>query len=57
MFVNYLMCPVSEYEGELSREYDSLLSDFHDAFYANNTARMEFVEHIIFIRKVAEVGN
>lgn len=41
--------------GELQRDYDDLMMEFHAAFQANDAAHQDAVECIIFLRKVAEV--
>lgn len=41
--------------GEISRDYDDIMAQFHTAFFAKNFKEQDHVEHIIFLRKVAEV--
>lgn len=41
--------------GELHRDYDDLMNEFHDAFFAKNVAIQAKVEDLIFLRKCAEV--
>ena len=41
--------------GEIGRDYDDLMAQFHTAFFAKNFKGQDHAEHIIFLRKVAEV--
>jgi hypothetical protein len=41
--------------GELQRDYNVLLSNFRQAFFANEKVAQQDIENIIFLRKVAEV--
>jgi hypothetical protein len=41
--------------GDLSLEYDDLMSEFHAAFVANDESKQEEIENVIFLVKVAEV--
>jgi glucosamine-6-phosphate deaminase len=43
--------------GEITRDYDDLMSEFNAAFFTRNSSGEERVESIIFLRKVAEVYN
>jgi hypothetical protein len=43
--------------GELTRDYDDLMSQFRDAFIIRDYKQQDSIEHIIFLRKVAEVYN
>ena len=41
--------------GEVFRDYDELMADFRECFWARNAAGEARIEHLIFIRKVEEV--
>lgn len=41
--------------GQLTREYDDIMIEFREAFFAKDFATQDHIENIIFIRKVAEV--
>lgn len=41
--------------GQLTREYDDLMSQFRLAFFQKDVYTQDLVEHLIFLRKVAEV--
>lgn len=41
--------------GHLQREYDDLMSEFRDAFFRQDFKTQDWIENIIFLRKVAEV--
>lgn len=41
--------------GELTREYDDLMSDFRKAFIIKDEEAQDHIENIIFLRKIAEV--
>lgn len=41
--------------GQLSREYDDMMSEFREAFLHLDYARQDHIENLIFMRKVAEV--
>jgi 6-phosphogluconolactonase/glucosamine-6-phosphate isomerase/deaminase len=43
--------------GEITRDYDELMSDFHRAFILRREDKMDQIENIIFLRKIAEVWN
>jgi hypothetical protein len=43
--------------GEINRNYDDLMGAFHNAFFAKDTVTMDYLEQVIFLRKVAEVWN
>lgn len=43
--------------GELARDYDDLMGAFHNAFFAKDMVTMDYIEQVIFLRKVAEVWN
>ena len=43
--------------GEITRDYDDLMGEFRSAFFAQNFKAQDRVEHIIFLRKMAEVFN
>ena len=45
------------HDGLLTTDYDTIMSHFRRAFVARDEAHMDFVELIIFLRKVAEVWN
>lgn len=41
--------------GEITRDYDDLMGAFHNAFFAKDTITMDYIEQVIFLRKIAEV--
>lgn len=41
--------------GHLQREYDDLMSEFREAFFRHDFKTQDWIENIIFLRKVAEV--
>jgi hypothetical protein len=43
--------------GEVNRDYDDLMGAFHNAFFAKDTVTMDYIEQVIFLRKIAEVWN
>ncbi len=43
--------------GQLNREYDDIMSEFRASFAARDFAWQDRIEHIIFLRKVAEVWS
>jgi hypothetical protein len=43
--------------GEINRNYDDLMGAFHNAFFSKDTVTMDYLEQVIFLRKVAEVWN
>lgn len=43
--------------GEITRNYDDVMGAFHNAFFAKDTATMDYLEQVIFLRKIAEVWN
>jgi len=51
----FLTCAVSG--GELTRDYDEVMCRFFRAFFSRDHARMDEIEHVIFLRKVAEVWS
>jgi hypothetical protein len=43
--------------GDLTRDYDDLMSAFRAAFFTKDFSQQDHIEHVIFLRKVAEVWN
>lgn len=43
--------------GELTRDYDDLMIQFRAAFFARDFEQQEYIENVIFLRKIAEVWN
>lgn len=43
--------------GDISRDYDDLMSAFRAAFFDKDTHQQDHLEHVIFLRKIAEVWN
>jgi glucosamine-6-phosphate deaminase len=43
--------------GEITRDYDDLMSDFYRAFVHRREEKMDQIENVIFLRRVAEVWN
>lgn len=43
--------------GELTRDYDDLMSAFRAAFFGKDMKQQDHIEHVIFLRKIAEVWN
>jgi hypothetical protein len=44
-------------EGQTGKLYDDLMTEFYLSFIHKNFEQQESIEHVIFIRKVAEVWN
>jgi glucosamine-6-phosphate deaminase len=42
-------------EGAVTKEYDLLMSEFRVAFFAQDCRTQEYIENIIFLRKIVEV--
>ncbi|RYG68049.1 hypothetical protein EON64_06060 [archaeon] len=42
-------------KGLLTLEYDDLMCEFHDAFHTKDFKMQDYIENVIFLRKVAEV--
>lgn len=57
IFLTHTACRLvsASQTGELSRDYDDLMLKFHEAFRTKNYDRMNELEYVIFVRKVAEV--
>ena len=53
----YLFLETMINEGQITREYDDLMSEFYDAYQARDTETQDRVESIIFLRKIAEIWN
>lgn len=45
------------FAGEMDIDYDDLMSQFREAFLLRNFVRQEHIEHVLFLRKLAEVYN
>lgn len=43
--------------GEITRDYDDLMIDFHAAFFNRDEQIMDLLENVMFLRRVAEVWN
>ena len=43
--------------GDISRDYDDLMSAFRVAFFKKDYSQQDHIEHVIFLRKVVEVWN
>lgn len=43
------------FAGEMDIDYDDLMAQFREAFLLRNYERQDHIEHILFLRKVAEV--
>ena len=41
--------------GQLTREYDDIMSEFRNAFFLKNDEVQDHIENLIFLRKIAEV--
>ena len=43
--------------GDISRDYDDLMSAFRVAFFKKDYKQQDHIEHVIFLRKIMEVWN
>lgn len=52
-----LFIDICVYVGDITKNYDELMSIFRHAFYQQNESQLAHIEHVIFLRKVCEVWN
>jgi 6-phosphogluconolactonase/glucosamine-6-phosphate isomerase/deaminase len=52
-----LFIDICVYVGDITKNYDEIMTIFRHAFYQQNVSQLDHLEHVIFLRKVCEVWN
>jgi 6-phosphogluconolactonase/glucosamine-6-phosphate isomerase/deaminase len=52
-----LFIDICVYVGDITKNYDEIMTSFRHAFYQQTISQLDHIEHVIFLRKVCEVWN